>query len=147
MAESQILADSQEQTKDRKVYMLPLKDSGDDDLDSGDAIQNLLSGRIFQACEDSDSRMNHSKERGNDMNNMKAIQPIILMDQKEHIEDIGSHEAKLKLDGPYLNHQGNVMNDEVNVFDDDLKLLKGSITISHGKRFKEISRAKLNEAL
>ena len=85
------------------------------------------------------------------MNHMKAIQleilPIILMDQKEHIEDIGSHEAKLKLDGPYLNHQGNVMNDEVNVFYDDLKLLKGSITISHGKRFKEISREKLNEAL
>ena len=93
------------------------------------------------------------------MNHMKAIQlvnqPIILMDQKEHIEDIrsheaediGSHEAKLKFDGPYLNHQDNVVNDEVNVFNDDLKLLKGSITISHGKRFKEISRAKLNEAL
>ena len=81
------------------------------------------------------------------MNHMEAIQPIIQMDQKQHIEDFGLHEAKLKLDGTYLNHQGNVMNDEVNVFDDDLKLLKGSITISHGKRFKEISRAKLNEAL
>ena len=69
------------------------------------------------------------------------------MDQKQHIKDIGLHEAKLKLDGPYLNHQGNVMNDEVNVFYDDLKLLKGSITISYGKRFKEMSRAKLNEAL
>ena len=78
---------------------------------------------------------------------MEAIQPIIQMDQKDHIEDIGSHEAKLKLDGPYLNHQGNAMNDEVNVFDDDLKLLKGSTTISHRKRFKEISRAKLKEAL
>ena len=90
-----------------------------------------------------------------DMNHMKAIQPIIQMDQKEHLddigsheaEDIGSHEAKLKLDGPYLNHQGNVTNDEVNVFYDDLKLPKGSITISHGKKFKEISRAKLKEAL
>ena len=80
------------------------------------------------------------------MNHMKTIQPeiqpIIQMDQKEHIEDIGSHEAKLKLDGPSLNHQSNVMNDEVNVFNDDLKLLNGSITISHRKRFKEISRAK-----
>ena len=87
----------------------------------------------------------------NDMNHMEAIQPaiqpIIQMDQKEHIEDIGSHEAKLKLDGPYLNHQGNVTNDEVNVFYDDLKLLKGSITISHRKRFKEISCAKFKEAL
>ena len=93
------------------------------------------------------------------MNHMKAIQPanqpIILMDQKEHIEDIrsheaediGSHEAKLKFDGPYLNHQDIVVNDEVNVFNDDLKLLKGSITISHGKRFKEILRAKLNKAV
>ena len=89
------------------------------------------------------------------MNHMEAIQPIIQMDQKEHIEDIrsheakdfGLHEAKLKLDGPYLNHQDNVVNDEVNVFNDDLKLPKGSITISHRKRFKEISRAKLKEAL
>ena len=46
-----------------------------------------------------------------------------------------------------MNHQDNVVNDEVNVFNDDLKLLKGSITISHGKRFKEISRAKLNKAV
>ena len=57
------------------------------------------------------------------MNHMKAIQPtiqlIIQMDQKEHIrdigsheaEDIGSHEAKLKLDGLYLNHEVNVLND------------------------------------
>ena len=67
------------------------------------------------------------------MNHMKTIQPeiqpIIQMDQKEHIEDIGSHEAKLKLDGTYLNHQDNVLNDEVNVFYDDLKPLKGSITV------------------
>ena len=87
------------------------------------------------------------EKRKGDMNHMEAIQPIIQMDQKQHIKDIGLHEAKLNLDGPYLNHQGNVMNDEVNVFYDDLKLLKGSITISHGKRFKEISRAKLKEAL
>ena len=46
-----------------------------------------------------------------------------------------------------MNHQDNVMNDEFNVFNDDLKLLKGSITISHGKRFKEILRAKLNKAV
>ena len=120
-------------------------------MDCGDDLEIPLSGRVLQACEDFDSRTNHSEERGNDMNHMKTIQPeiqpIIQMDQKEHIEDIGSHKAKLKLDGPYMNHQDNVMNDEVNVFDDDLKLLKGSITISHRKRFKEISRAKLKESL
>ena len=131
--------------------MPPLKDSGDDDLDSSDDLEIPLSGRVLWACEDFDSRTNHSEERGNDMNHMKTIQPeiqpIIQMDQKEHIEDIGSHEAKLKLDGTYLNHEDNVVNDEVNVFNDDWKLPKGSITISHRKRFKEISRAKLKEAL
>ena len=56
------------------------------------------------------------------MNHMEviqpAIQPIIQMDQKDHIEDIrshetkdiGSHEAKFKLDGLYLNHEVNVLN-------------------------------------
>ena len=68
------------------------------------------------------------------MNHMKAIQleiqPIILMDQKAHIEDIGSHEAQLKLDGPYLNHKDNALND-------DLKLPQGPITTSRAKKFKE----------
>ena len=144
MAESQITTESQEETENSKDDMPPLKECGDD-------LEIPLSGSVLQACEDFDSRTNHSEEKGNDMNHMKAIQPaiqpIIQMDQKEHIEDIISHEAKLKLDGPYLNHQGNVMNDEVNVFNDDLKLLKGSITISHRKRFKEISRAKIKDAL
>ena len=51
----------------------------------------------------------------NDMNHMDTIQPtiqlIVRMDQKEHIEDIGSHEDKIKLDGLYLNHEVNVLND------------------------------------
>ena len=159
MAESQITTEIQEETENSKDDMPPLKECGDDDLDCVDDLEIPLSGRVLQACEDFDSRTNHSEERGNDMNHIEAIQPaiqpIIQMDKKEHIKDIrsheakdiGSHEAKLKLDGPYLNHQGNVMNDEVNVFYDDLKLLKGSITISHGKKFKELSRAKLKEAL
>ena len=52
------------------------------------------------------------------------------MDQKEHIEDIGSHEDKLMLDGPYLNHEDNALND-------DLKLPQGPITRSRVKKFKE----------
>ena len=68
------------------------------------------------------------------MNHMKAIQPaiqpIIQMDQKEHTEDIGSHEDKLMLDGPYLNHKDNALND-------DLKLPQGPITRSRAKKFKE----------
>ena len=52
------------------------------------------------------------------------------MDQKEHIEDIGSHEDKLMLDGPYLNHEDNALSD-------DLKLHQSPITISHTKKFKE----------
>ena len=66
---------------------------------------------------------------------MKAIQPriqpIIQMDQKEHIEDIGSHEDKLKLDRPYLNHEDNTLND-------DLKLHQSPITISHTKKFQDV---------
>ena len=69
------------------------------------------------------------------INHMKAIQPaiqpIIQMDQKEHIEDIGSHEAKLKLDEPYLNNEDNALND-------DLKLHQCPITISHTKKFQDI---------
>ena len=82
--------------------MLPLKDYSDDDLDCGDDLEIPLSGRVLQACEEFDSRTNHSEERGNDndMNHIKeiqpAIQPIIQMDQKEHIEDTGSYEDKLK---------------------------------------------------
>ena len=52
------------------------------------------------------------------------------MDQKEHLEDIGSHEDKLKLDGTYLNHEDNALSD-------DLKLHQSPITISHTKKFKE----------
>ena len=66
--------------------MLPLKDYSDDDLDCGDDLEIPLSGRVLQACEDFCSRTNHSEEKGNDMNHMKAIQLIIQMDQKEHIE-------------------------------------------------------------
>ena len=69
------------------------------------------------------------------MNHIKAIQPaiqpIIQMDQKEHIEDIGSYEDKLKLDGPYLNHEDNALSD-------DLKLHQSPITISHTKKFQNI---------
>ena len=50
------------------------------------------------------------------------------MDQKEHIEDIGSHEAKLKLDGPYLNHEDNALSDD----------LKSPITISYTKKFQDV---------
>ena len=53
------------------------------------------------------------------------------MDQKEHIEDIGSHEDKLKLDRPYLNHGDNALND-------DLKLHQSPITISHTKKFQDV---------
>ena len=60
------------------------------------------------------------------------------MDQKEHIEDIGSHEAKLKLDGPYLNYQDNVVNDEVNALSNDLKLHQSPITISYTKKFQDV---------
>ena len=48
------------------------------------------------------------------------------------------HEAKLKLDGTYLNHQGNVMNDEVNSLSDDLKLHQSPITIKHIKKFQDV---------
>ena len=123
MAESQILAKSQEETEDSKDNMPPLQECGDD-------LEILLSGRVLQACEEFDSRMNHS-ERGNDMNNMEAIQPaiqlIIHMDQKEHIEDIGSHEDELKLDRPYLNHGDNA-----------LKLHQSPITIQHTKKFQDV---------
>ena len=44
--------------------MPPLKDSGDDDLDSSDALEIPLSGRVLQVCEDFDLRTNHSEERG-----------------------------------------------------------------------------------
>ena len=67
-----------------------------------------------------------------------AIQPIIQMDQKEHLENIGSHEAedigsyeaKLKMDGSCLNHEDNVLHD-------DLKLPQGPITRSRAKKFKQ----------
>ena len=112
MAESQILAENQEEIEDSKDDMPLLKECGGD-------LEIPLSGRVFQACEDFDLRTNHFEETGNDMNHMEAIQrtiqPIIQMDKKEHIEEIGSHEAKLKLDEPYLNHQDNIMNDEFNV--------------------------------
>lgn len=64
------------------------------------------------------------------MNHTEAIQPIIRMDQREYIEDSGSYEVKLKLDGAYLNHEDNVLND-------DLKLLQGPITRLCAKKFKE----------
>lgn len=56
------------------------------------------------------------------MNHMEAVQPIIQMDQKGHIEDSGSHEAKLKLDGTCLNHEDNVLNNDDYALNDDLKL-------------------------
>ena len=65
------------------------------------------------------------------MNHMNTIQPIIQMNQKEHIEYIGSHEDKLKLDGPYLNHEDNALSD-------DLNLHQIPITISHIKKFQNI---------
>ena len=126
IVESQI--ESQEKTKDSKDFMPPLKDSGDDDLDSGDALEIPLSGRVFQACEDFNSRTNPFEEGGNDMNHMEAMQLIIQMDLKEHIEDIGSHEDKINLDRLYLNHEDNALND-------DLKLHQSPINISHTKKF------------
>lgn len=66
-----------------------------------------------------------------------AIQPIIQMDQKEHIEDNGSHEAKSKFDGPCLDYEDNVLNDEDNDLNDDLRLLQGPITRLHAKKFNE----------
>ena len=43
-----------------------------------------------------------TKNKHDDMNHMEVIKPAIQltiqMDQKEHIEDIGSDEDKLKLD-------------------------------------------------
>ena len=135
MAESQITTESQEETENSKDDMPPLKECGDDDLDCGDDLEIPLSGRVLQACEEFDSRTNHSEERGNDMNHIKeiqpAIQPIIQMDQKEHIEDIGSHEDELKLDRPYLNHEDNALSD-------DLKLHQSPITISYTKKFQDV---------
>ena len=135
MAESQITTESQEETENSKDDMPPLKECSDDDLDCGDDLEIPLSGRVLQACEEFDSRTNHSEERGNDMNHIKeiqpAIQPIIQMDQKEHIEDIGSDEDKLKLDGPYLNHEDNALSD-------DLKLHQSPITISYTKKFQDV---------
>ena len=126
MAESQITTESQEETENSKDDMPPLKECGDD-------LEIPLSGSVLQACEDFDSRTNHFEERENDMNHIKeiqpAIQPIIQMDQKEHIEDIrlheakdiGSHEDKINLDRLYLNHEDNALND-------DLKLHQSPIT-------------------
>ena len=45
--ESQILAESQEETEDSKDYMLPLKDYDEDDLDCGDDLEIPLSGGVF----------------------------------------------------------------------------------------------------
>ena len=81
------------------------------------ATFNVADLSLFDAGDDFDSRTNPFGEGGNDMNHMKAIQPtiqpIIQMDQKEHIEDIGSHEDKLMLDRPYLNHEDNALNDDL----------------------------------
>ena len=95
------------------------------------ATFNVADLSLFDAGDDFDSRTNPFGEGGNDMNHMKAIQPIIQMDQKEHTEDIGSHEDKLKLDGPYLNHEDNALND-------DLKLHQSPITISYTKKFQDV---------
>ena len=110
MIEIQIIIEGQEETKDNGDDMPILENYSDEDL------KMPLSGRVFKACDDFDSRTNHFEKRGNDMNYMEKIQLITRMDQKEYVEDNGSHEVKIKLDGPCLNHEDNALNDDLKNF-------------------------------